>query len=366
VPGHDIIVIGTSAGGVEALTSLARELPADLPAALFVVLHIPAQNRSVLASILDRAGPLEAVQASDRAPVQHGRIYVASPDHHLIVERGHIRIVRGPRENRHRPAIDPLFRTAARAYGPRVVGVVLTGSLDDGTAGLLAIKERGGVTVVQDPSDALYPGMPRSALEHVEIDHCLLLRDLAPLLVRLAHQPAPDEQAYPVPHDMEMESLIVELDANTLQGEHRPGAPSALSCPECGGVLWELHDGKLTRFRCRVGHAFSLESMLIEQNEALDEALWIALKTLEEKAVLSRRIAEQARERQNELVAERFDARVKDIEQRATVIREVLTRDEVVTMGDLFDAAPVVDQNAADGPAHGERQEPARDEPARP
>src|SRR5437588_11068380 len=198
MPGHDIIVVGASAGGVEALVTLARSLQRNLQAAVFVVLHIPAQSPSLLPEILGRAGPLKAVQATDDMQIEQGHIYVAPPDHHMLMELGKVRVVRGPKENRHRPAVDPLFRSAALAYGPRVIGVILTGALDDGTAGLLAVKRRGGIAVVQDPSEAMYPSMPSSALAHVEVDHVLSLADIGPLLGRLASQEAKNEQDYPL------------------------------------------------------------------------------------------------------------------------------------------------------------------------
>jgi two-component system chemotaxis response regulator CheB len=189
VSGHDIIVVGASAGGVGALVKLAKSLPADLPTAVFVVLHIPAQTPSLLPDILNRAGPLHALHPPDNTEIKHGHIYIAPPDHHLLIAQGHVHIARGPRESRHRPAVDPLFRSAAIAYGPRVIGVVLTGALDDGTAGLLAIKQRGGIAVVQDPQDALYPGMPQSAVDHVQVDYCVPLADMGALLAGLVSEP---------------------------------------------------------------------------------------------------------------------------------------------------------------------------------
>jgi two-component system chemotaxis response regulator CheB len=211
--------------------NLARALPADLPAVVCVVLHLPAQSPSMLPTILSRAGPLPAVQARDGMAIEHGRIYVAPPNHHLLVERRRIRVLHGPRENRHRPSVDPLFRSAALAYGPRVLGVILTGTLDDGTAGLQAVKQRGGVAIVQDPADALYSGMPRSALEHVAVDYCLPLARIAPLLERLAREPAEEEGAPTVPEEMEQEIRTTEMDMAAMMSDDHPGDPSAFSCP---------------------------------------------------------------------------------------------------------------------------------------
>ncbi|HKV56630.1 MAG TPA: chemotaxis protein CheB [Ktedonobacteraceae bacterium] len=326
MPGHDVIVVGASAGGVEALARLVGSLPADLPAAMFLVLHVPAQSPSLLPEILNRAGPLQATHPADGETIQYGRIYVAPPDHHLLVEEGIVRIVRGPKENRHRPAVDPLFRSAARTYGTRVVGVILTGSLDDGTAGLLAIKRRGGVTVVQDPHDALFSSMSLSAIAHVEVDHVLPLSAIGPLLVRLAHEQTEAEGSYPISKELEMETKLAAMDMSAMQNGEYVGTPSVFSCPECGGVLWEVHDGNLLRFRCRVGHAYSVDSVLAGQSEAVEEALWTALKTLEESASLSRRMAKKAREGGKAWLAKRFDEKAQEAEQHTSLIRQVLVR----------------------------------------
>ena len=199
MPGHDIIVVGASAGGVEALVKLVGQLPLRLPASLFLVLHIPPRSPSLLPGILSRPGPLAASHPEDGEEIRQGHIYIAPPDYHMLIELGYIKLSHGPKENLHRPAIDPLFRSAAYSYGPRVVGVILTGALDDGTAGLMAIKGRAGVAVVQDPADALYPGMPASALEHVQVDCCLPLAEIGAALVRLANQQAQEEGVYPTP-----------------------------------------------------------------------------------------------------------------------------------------------------------------------
>ncbi|MEW5857055.1 MAG: chemotaxis protein CheB [Cyanobacteriota bacterium] len=323
MPGHDIIVLGASAGGVEALTQLVKALPPDLPAAIFVVIHFPAHSTSVMPSILNRCGSLKACHPSDGEAIQHGRIYVAPPNYHLLVKQGYIHLARGPRENGHRPAIDPLFRTAARFYGRRVVGVVLSGNLDDGTAGLAAVKQRGGVAVVQDPTDALFAGMPRSAIENVEVDYILPLSAIAPTLVSLAQEPVAAQEE-PVTDEMEIESEIAELDMAALHKDDRPGIPAGFGCPDCGGALWELRDGQLIRFRCRTGHAFSAETLLAEQSEVLETALWNAFRALEERAALSRRMHQGARDRNQTRSAARFEEQAHEAQHNATVIRELL------------------------------------------
>jgi two-component system, chemotaxis family, protein-glutamate methylesterase/glutaminase len=188
MPGHDIVVVGASAGGVEALRALVGKLPRDLPAAILVVLHVAPDHKSILPHILTDAGPLPAEQAKDGEPLKAGRIYVAPPDRHMVVDDAVVRLTRSPPEGGHRPAVDTLFRTAARFHGARVVGIVLSGALDDGTAGLVAVKQRGGVTVVQDPDEALCADMPRNALENVKIDHCLPTAQIAALIGKLAHE----------------------------------------------------------------------------------------------------------------------------------------------------------------------------------
>lgn len=330
--GHDIIVVGASAGGVEVLAELVRNLPPDLPATIFVVLHIPAHSTSVLPKILNRCvqkcqgASLEAVHPQDNEVIQHGRIYVAPPNHHLLVKNGYIRIARGPKENSHRPAVDPLFRTAARVYGRRVVGIVLSGTLDDGTAGLAAVKDQGGVAIVQDPDEALYSGMPLSAIENVDVDHILRISDMAPVLVELAGKPVQEEEVGAVSKEMEIESDIAELEVGAMQTSDRPGTPSPFACPDCTGVLWEIKEGKQTRFRCRTGHAFSVNTLLAEQSEAMEEALWMALRSLEDRAALVERLASQARERNQNFSAKRFEQQWEDAQQRAKLVRKLLLK----------------------------------------
>lgn len=327
--GHDIIVIGASAGGVEALCQLVHDFPPDLPAAIFVVLHISPQGTSVLPNILNRCrqkrykdGSLSAAHAKNGETIEHGRIYVAPPDQHLLLKDGYIRLARGPKENSHRPAVDPLFRTAAQVYGHRVVGVVLSGTLDDGTAGLVAVKEQGGVAVVQNPDEALHSGMPSSAIENVAVDHILQVADIAPVLVDLAYKPI--QGVEDVPRDMKMESDMAELELTAMQSSDRPGTPSPFACPECAGVLWELNEGGVLRFRCRTGHAYSVGTLLSEQSEALEAAMWTALRALEEKASLVERMASRARDRNQPFSAKRFEEQAHDLQQRAVLVRQLL------------------------------------------
>lgn len=337
MPGHDIIVVGASAGGVEVLCQLVSSLPQDLPAAIFIVLHVPAHGTSVLPSILNRAiarkhktaaTHLQAIHPKGDEVIEHGKIYVAPSDRHLLVKNGYVHLTMGPKENSHRPAVDPLFRTAARVYGKRVVGVVLSGLLDDGTAGLAAIKQQGGVAVVQDPDEAMYSGMPRSAIENVDVDRVLPIADIVTFLSEIAAAPVSEERTEFVTEQMQIETAITEMDITAIENNQRPGNPSAYACPECRGVLWEIREGKLTRFRCRTGHAFSVNSLIAEQSDALEVALWSALRALEEKAALTQRMTEQAIARNQPLSAKRFREQAQDSFQRATLVRDLLLQEQ--------------------------------------
>jgi two-component system chemotaxis response regulator CheB len=336
---RDIVVVGSSVGGVDALQKLVAGLPENFPASVFVVLHVGPEAPSVLPSILSRAGSLRARHPRDGEAIRAGQIYVAPPDRHLILENGRVRLTRGPKENRHRPAIDPLFRSAAHSYGPRAVGVILTGALDDGTVGLLEIKKRGGVAIVQDPDDAFCASMPRSAIEHVEVDHVAPLVEIPDLLADAVAQPVPAggnghklEALSPAVGGngggknsaLEKEVLYAELDMKTIEDENRPGNPSQFACPDCGGVLWEMNEGEVLRFRCRVGHAYTASSLDMEQTHAVENAVWAALRALEEGASLAKRMAERARKADHGLLAKRFGERAEEKKQQAELLRKVL------------------------------------------
>ncbi|HEU4594251.1 MAG TPA: chemotaxis protein CheB [Pyrinomonadaceae bacterium] len=321
----DIIVVGASAGGIEALRVLVGALPADFAASIFVVLHTSPESPGLLANILDRFGQLPAVSAEDGEPIRPGRIYVAPPDRHLLIEPRTVRVTRGPKENRFRPAVDPLFRSAAQTYGPRVVGIILTGYLDDGTAGLWTVKQMGGTTVVQDPHDALVPFMPESALAHVEVDYCLPLAEIAPLLMRLTTEATEEEGAFQVPKELEIEVNIAKEQKALDAGVLTLGEPSNYACPECHGVLLQMKDGPPFRFRCHTGHAYSVESLMAEITEKMDDALWNSIRAFEEGEMFMRQMAEHLSEGHNGHTAEAFLKRADETKRRGALMRQVAT-----------------------------------------
>jgi two-component system chemotaxis response regulator CheB len=280
MPTRDIVVIGASAGGVEALTELAAGLPANLQATVFVVLHLPPHGESHLPHILSRAGALQATMARDGDEIKRGRILIAPPDRHLLLTRERVRVVYGPRENHFRPAVDPLFRSAALVFGPRVIGVVLTGALDDGASGLVAIKRQGGLAVVQDPGSATFSSMPRAAMTYVDVDACLPLKKLSSKIVALTETEALMPETPHDTTDLEREVKIAGLDLSVVDHDQERGALVAMTCPECHGPLWEIEDDGPLRYRCRVGHAYTAEAMESGLVRETEDALWTALNTL--------------------------------------------------------------------------------------
>jgi two-component system chemotaxis response regulator CheB len=337
VPTRDIIVIGASAGGIEALRVIAGGLPKDFPASVFVVLHTSPQSPGVLSNILARAGALPATNAVDRERIQPGRLYVAPPDQHLVIEPNRVRLTRGPKENRFRPAVDPLFRSAAQVYGPRVIGVILTGNLDDGTAGLWAVKQLGGTTIVQDPQEAVAPSMPRSAMRHARIDYCLPVAEIAPLLVRLTSTAIEEEGAYEVPKKIEIEVRIAKEDTALDAGVLKLGEPSNYACPECHGVLLQLHEEKRIRFRCHTGHAYSVDSLLAEITEGVEDSLWSAIRAIEESVLLLSHIGEHLTESENGNTAGKFLAQAQEAQRRADLVRQAAMAREQSSEARLID-----------------------------
>ncbi len=324
---RNVVVIGASAGGVQALTALFRLLPANLPAAVLVVLHIPAHTRSELHHILASQSMLPVVIAQEGQTLQEKMGYVASADRHLIVSpQDRVRVTRGPRECHVRPAIDVLFRSAAAVYGPRVIGVVLSGALDDGTAGLWAIKDRGGMALVQDPVDATYASMPESAIAHVAVDFVGTIQDLARRIVSLAGGPVdPIENEPSSGHAIEN---IIAAEGNGIQaGVMKLGKVSKYTCPDCHGVLVQIEEGPIVRFRCHTGHAFSLKTLIAEVNGAIDNGLWDTLRAVEERVMLLRQMADLA-DLQGTVAAtkeaSRCRAQADDAEVRLKPLRELV------------------------------------------
>ena len=319
---RDIIVIEGSSGAVTPLKQILAALPADLPAAVFVVLHIPAQGAGILTTIASAAGPLPVVQAQSGMIIRNGQVYLAAPDHHLLVLDSHVMLGRGPRENMVRPAIDPLFRSAALQYGPRVIGVVLSGLLSDGAAGLNAVKRCGGVAVVQDPADAVANEMPLRALETTTVDLCVPAARLGDVLSDLAREPA--GAAHPVPPEIRLEVEIAAGDrigSDTLTGF---AEPAPLTCPSCGGVLSMVKMSRPLRFRCQVGHAYTADALAREQEGRVDEALRVALRIIEERAELVQRMAKNGRDSGRLAVAEIYEARAVEYREYADMIRRVM------------------------------------------
>lgn len=323
---HDTIVIGASAGGVQALSTVISGLPEDLPAAVFVVLHVSRDSAGFLPTILRRAARLPVAHAVDNEAIRPGRVYVARPDQHLLIETEQVRVVHGPKENLHRPSIDTLFRSAARWAGPRTIGVVLTGARDDGAVGMRAIKQRGGITIVQDPHEAAFPSMPISVMREIKVDYSLPLGEIAPLLDKLSRQIVGGGR-YPVTEHVEIETRISQQDMESdelISSVEKIGQVSKLTCPDCHGALWEIRDEEILRFRCHVGHAFSADSLSDGQGQMIEIALWSAARALEEQMILAKRIIERARRANHTRAVQLFEKRAEEAEAQSAAIRQVL------------------------------------------
>jgi two-component system chemotaxis response regulator CheB len=322
--GRDIVVVGASAGGIQALLAMVQGLPADFPGAVFVVVHTTPTGPSVLPRLLTRAGPIPARHPENGEPIVAGQIYVAPPDQHLLVHPGFVELTHGPRENHSRPAVDPLFRSASRAYGPRVTGVVLSGALGDGTAGLLSIKARGGLAIVQDPADAIVDGMPRSALRLVQADCVLPAAKIAPALVQFANEPVATRGGIEMSDPDEHATATIAQDIAEQANDRRHNELTLFTCPDCGGSLWQVDEGPLLRFRCHVGHAYGSEALLSLKSEELEAALWTCVRLLTEKATLTRQLATRSTVGGNGNRVQRIEDRAALDERHARVIRELL------------------------------------------
>jgi two-component system chemotaxis response regulator CheB len=320
---RDLIVMGGSSGALEPLLAIVKALPADLPAAVAIVVHHQENAPNLLLSLLQSLHTLPVIEAKDGTPIEPSRIYLPAPDRHLTVDGDVVRLSHGPRENYARPAVDPLFRSAARSHGGRVIGVLLSGMLDDGTAGMLAVKRRGGLTIVQEPADSYYPDMVESVLEYVDVDHIVPAGRISELLVELAGTPVPPqdvrriENAELVVHERPEEDLDMEV-AKTLT------RPSVFSCPDCGGVLGEIDEGKLVRFRCHVGHAYGPAALARGITDNLEVALWTAVRTLKERSELFERALARALDRGQGTSVQRREEQLRFNERQIAALRELI------------------------------------------
>ncbi|HMB25310.1 MAG TPA: chemotaxis protein CheB, partial [Anaerolineales bacterium] len=285
------VVIGASAGGLEPLRDVVSQLPADFPAPIFVVMHVPANHKSYLPEILSQTGPLHALQPKDNTKIEAGFIYVASPDHHLLIDDGVIAVKRGPKENGFRPSIDALFRSAAYTYGPGAIGVVLSGALNDGTSGLWSIKRLGGIAIVQEPYQAEYPSMPRSALEYIDADYRILSNEIGPLLVRLTQEQSAQEET--TRHGVEEDVRRMAIETQIAAGVNLPektildlGPLTQFTCPECKGSLVRITEGGQSRFRCHTGHGFSADTLLEGLTETIGDLIWQTTRGFQEASML--------------------------------------------------------------------------------
>lgn len=325
--GHDIIVIGTSAGGLKALSAVLSELPADLDAAIFVVQHLAADKKSFLTQLLADVCDLPVSSPADDEIFLRGHVYVAAPDHHLLLNGDRVRVLRGPQENRFRPSIDALFRSAARSHGSRVIGMVLTGYLDDGTVGLQTIKKRGGIAIVQDPDEAQYPSMPRTALRYVDVDHSVAIADAGALLVRLVAEPPAAQEEFPTTKAIEIESNIAEQVMNTkefLENVETIGKRTTYSCPDCNGSIWQIGDEEPLKLRCHVGHSFTGEVFSAEQGRSVESALWTAVRIMEEKVTFSRQLAGRKRTQNLPAEADAYEKEATALDKELMKVRDLI------------------------------------------
>lgn len=347
---HDIIVVGASAGGVEALSVLVGGLPAKLDAAVFVVLHIPPFSQSHLPAILARIGHLPAKHAEHGELIERGTIYIAPPNRHLLIRNDHMELSAGPRENQSRPAIDPLFRSAARAYGPRVIGVVLTGALNDGAMGLSVIAARGGVTIVQDPAEAPFASMPNSALRYARVDYVLPVAEIASLLSRLATEPVAARGLPAMTATRDDRPPIIQHDIDDQSLNKRHNETTVYTCPECGGTLWQLEQNGLIQFNCHVGHVYGPETLLGHMSEELEGALWACVRMFVEKATLTRQLASHLRADGQHEQAARVEEQAAFDDRRGALIREKLLEATPSTVDQMLIVEQAMEEPEESGP----------------
>ncbi|WP_460977622.1 chemotaxis protein CheB [Spirosoma knui] len=338
---RDIIVIGASAGGVTALKEIVEALPADFKAPIFVVQHVAPYSPSLLPQILTHVGSLKAVHPKDGESIQAGYVYVAPPDHHMLVEDHTILVKKGPKENRFRPSIDALFRSAAYTFGTRVIGVVLTGLLNDGTSGMWSVKRLGGLGIVQQPQDAMYPSMPESVLEFVEVEYVVPLAEIPALLCKLTEEQAPETPELPMD---EMERLQTEVHIAAQQNAFEMGVLgmgqlTPLTCPECHGALVSFKEGKLIRYRCHTGHAYTASTLLAEVTKTVEDAFWSTIRGLEESIILLEQSAKLFTEAGDTEAADQFYRKATETRERSVKLHGLVFQQEQLSE-DIENAEP--------------------------
>jgi two-component system chemotaxis response regulator CheB len=327
---HDIIVIGASAGGVEALSELVEHLDENIQAAVFVVLHTSPHYPSHLPDILNKSGRLKAIHPKDGSDFQYGGIYIAPPDYHLLLEKDKVLIKKGPKENRFRPSIDALFRSAAYVYGHRVIGVVLSGMLDDGTSGLWTIKRLGGITVIQDPEKAQFPSMAINVLDHVKVDYKESVPEMAALLNKLTKKSVPEKPSVTAKEmDLLKMDVVIASGGKALEmGIMEQGKLSTFTCPECHGALVGFKEGKIIRFRCHTGHAYSLDSLLSGVTDSIEKMLYQTLRGMEEVNMILKAMEKIYKESGNKKTANIITRKLKRIDENSERVRRMISEQE--------------------------------------
>ncbi len=333
-PEQRLIVIGASSGGFEAIKTIVKNLPADFETPIFIVWHMSPDIRGIMPQVLNRENKIYTAHAYDKEPIEPHRIYIAPPDYHMLIEDGKVRVTRGPKENRFRPAVDPLFRSAAYACNSRVIGVILSGALDDGTAGLWAVKEYGGIAVVQDPSDAEVASMPESALREVNVDYCVPVAEMADLLVRLSKEPFKKMEA--IKDEQTKKEIEIAAEAEGIErGELKFTELTPYTCPECHGVLSRLHNDHIIRYRCHTGHAYSTETLMLSISEKIEDNLYSAIRGIDEIVMLMNHLGDHYAEANHPKLAAMYFQKAKEADDRSQLVRKVVKEYEQVSKNKL-------------------------------
>jgi two-component system chemotaxis response regulator CheB len=338
---RNIIVIGASAGGVGALIELVKQFPPGMQAAVFIVQHVSAFSPSQLPQILSRSGPLQAVHPKDGEHIEAGKIYVAPPNFHLLIDDHKIAVKKGPKENRFRPSIDALFRSAAYTYGSRVISIVLSGMLDDGTSGMWTVKRMGGVGIIQDPEEAICPSMPHNVLEYVAVDHCIGIDKMGDILLQLVQQEVNNNDMLSENElkRLETEVAIAAQDNSFQMGIIQMGEPSSLTCPECSGTLSKLKEGELTRYRCHTGHAFTHNALLASASKSMEENIWKSVRSFEEVIMLLEEAAREFTNSGNKAKAGEYIKKAEAIKNRSADLRKIIFKLEALSDDNISPAA---------------------------